>query len=221
MQLPAINSDLTLRAIVETDSQQWIESPAAGVWRKPLDRAGGESGRATSIVRYDAGAAFSQHSHPGGEEIFVLEGVFSDEHGDYPAGTFLLNPPGSRHAPRSAQGCVLFVKLWQYDGKARERVVLDTRWLEWCETENSGVTIKTLYASALFPERVMLERFEAGARVPRHSHRHGEEILVIEGALEDEHGVYSRGTWVRNPPGSEHAIASRRGAIALVHRDAL
>jgi anti-sigma factor ChrR (cupin superfamily) len=221
MQLPAINSDLTLRAIVETDSQQWVESPAPGVWRKPLDRAGGESGRATSIVRYDVRTAFPPHSHPGGEEIFVLEGVFSDEHGDYPAGTFLLNPPASRHAPRSAHGCVLFVKLCQYGGQSRERIVLDAQQLGWRETEIPGVSIRPLYASPLHPERVTLERFEAGARAPRHSHPHGEEILVIEGALEDEYGVYPRGTWVRNPPESEHAIASRSGAIALVHRDAL
>jgi anti-sigma factor ChrR (cupin superfamily) len=221
MQLPAINSDLSIRAVVDTEAHDWIASPAPGVMRKPLDRAGGESGRATSIVRYDAGAGFPPHAHPEGEEIFVLEGIFSDEQGDYPAGTFLLNPPGSRHAPRSERGCILFVKLCQYRGEERERVVLDSQQLDWSPAQAEGVTIKTLYAESRFPERVVLERFDAGASLPRHSHPRGEEILVLMGALEDEYGKYPRGTWVRNPAGSAHAISSPHGAIALVHRDAL
>jgi quercetin dioxygenase-like cupin family protein len=101
MQLADINSDLWVRAVVESDPIDWVASPATGVWRKPLDRAGGESGRATSIVCYDPGARFPPHAHPEGEEIFVLDGVFGDEQGDYPAGTFLLNPPGSCHALRA------------------------------------------------------------------------------------------------------------------------
>jgi anti-sigma factor ChrR (cupin superfamily) len=221
MQLPAINSDVSIRAVVETDAHDWVESPAAGVWRKPLDRAGGESGHATSLVRYDAGAGFPPHAHPGGEEIFVLEGVFSDEQGDYPAGTFVLNPPGSRHAPRSERGCVLFVKLCQYRGEGRERIVLDSQQLEWRLGDAPGVTIKTLYASPRFPEQVILERLEPGANIPLHFHPRGEEILVLVGALEDEYGAYPRGAWVRNPCGSAHAISSPHGAISLVHRDAL
>ncbi len=221
MELPAINSDLSIRAVVETDAHDWVASPAPGVWRKPLDRAGGESGRATSIVRYDPGVGFPPHAHPEGEEIFVIEGVFGDEQGDYPAGTLLLNPPGSRHAPRSERGCILFVKLCQYRGAGRERIVLDSQQLQWRRGETAGVMLKTLYADPRFAERVMLEWFDPGACVPSHSHPHGEEILVLVGALEDEHGAYPRGTWVRNPPASAHSIFSPHGAIALVHRDAL
>jgi anti-sigma factor ChrR (cupin superfamily) len=221
MQLPAVNSDLSIRAVVQSDACDWIASPAPGVWRKPLDRAGGESGRATSIVRYDPGAGFPSHAHPDGEEIFVLEGVFGDEQGEYPAGTFLLNPPGSRHAPHSERGCLLFVKLCQYRGAGRERIALDSQQLPWRPGEVAGVTFKMLYADPRFPERVIVEQFEPGASQPRHTHPHGEEFLVLAGALEDEFGTYPRGAWVRNPSGSAHAISSPRGAIALVHRDAL
>lgn len=72
-----------------------------------------EFGHTTSIVKYDPGSRFAQHHHPMGEEIFVLQGVFSDESGDYPAGTYLRNPPGSYHSPFSDQGCIIFVKLNQ------------------------------------------------------------------------------------------------------------
>src|SRR3546814_19133756 len=66
------------------------------------------------------------HGHPQGEGILVLDGVFSDEHGDYPAGTFLLNPAGFRHAPFSEDGCILFVKLCQFPGEGREHLAIDT-----------------------------------------------------------------------------------------------
>jgi anti-sigma factor ChrR (cupin superfamily) len=124
-------------------------------------------------------------------------------------------------ASRSERGCILFVKLCQYRGAGRERIVLDSQHLEWRPAETAGVTLKTLYSDPRFAERVMLERLEPGARVPNHSHPGGEEILVLAGELEDERGRYPRGTWVRNPPASAHAISSSRGAIALVHRDAL
>jgi len=96
-----INADFSARAVVDTASMPWVPSPLAGVERKMLDRDGGEVARATSVVRYAAGSAFEPHEHGGGEEFFVLEGVFSDEHGDYPAGTYVRNPPGSRHRPFS------------------------------------------------------------------------------------------------------------------------
>ena len=105
------NMDFSKKLVIETESLDWIASPAIGVWRKPLEREEKESGHTTSVVKYEAGASFTQHSHPLGEEIFVLEGIFSDENGDYPAGTYLRNPPGSSHAPFSKDGCKLFVKL--------------------------------------------------------------------------------------------------------------
>jgi hypothetical protein len=90
------------------------------------DRVGDEVARATSIVRYAVGSAFSPHTHGGGEEFLVLEGVFQDEHGDYPVGSYVRNPPQSRHTPRSDPGCVLFVKLHQFDPNDRQHVRLDT-----------------------------------------------------------------------------------------------
>jgi anti-sigma factor ChrR (cupin superfamily) len=118
----------------------------AGVERRMLDRSGGEVARATSIVRYAPSARFDRHVHGGGEEILVLEGVFSDESGDHPAGTYLRNPPGSAHAPFSREGCVLFVKLWQFTAGDTAPLRLDTRAGEWRQGLVPGLTVLPLHS---------------------------------------------------------------------------
>jgi quercetin dioxygenase-like cupin family protein len=122
-----VNADPSRRVVVDSRQMVWEASPSGSVWRKPLYRRGGEFGPVISLVRYAPGGSFREHAHPEGEEILVLDGVFSDEHGHYPAGTFLMNPHGSRHSPRSVSGCTLFVRLRQYPGDDRPRLVEDTR----------------------------------------------------------------------------------------------
>jgi len=126
-----LNMDFDQRIVIETQSQAWLASPAAGVWRKQLEREAKESGHTTSIVKYDAGSVFSSHPHPFGEEILVLEGIFSDEHGDYAAGTYIRNPPNSKHAPFSVEGCVILVKLNQFSAQDSAEIRIDTNIAEW------------------------------------------------------------------------------------------
>lgn len=106
-----INADFTQPALVPPQQHQWVASPQAGVERIMLDRTGAERGRATSIVRYAPDSRFPHHQHPEGEEILVLSGVFSEGDHHYPQGWYLRNPAGSGHAPHSAEGAVIFVKL--------------------------------------------------------------------------------------------------------------
>lgn len=105
-----LNTDFSQRCVVNTHALPWQASPSPLVERRLIERDGGEQARATSIVRYAPGAAFPAHRHDLGEEILVLEGVFSDEHGDYPAGTWLRSPDGSAHQPYSETGCLIWVK---------------------------------------------------------------------------------------------------------------
>jgi anti-sigma factor ChrR (cupin superfamily) len=215
--LPDVNADLSLRALVETQRMDWESSPSGTVWRKPLYRQGGENGPVTSLVRYAPGGSFREHTHPEGEEILVLDGIFSDEHGDYPAGTFLLNPHGSRHSPRSNTGCTLFVRLRQYPGEDRLRLVEDTRAREgWRPGLVDGLTVRPLYAQAGHPENVALVRWQPGTRFQRHTHWGGEEILVLEGELRDEHGCYGEGCWIRSPHMSVHTPYSEMGCLIYV-----
>ena len=173
----------------------------AGVWRKPLEREAAEHGRTSSIVRYDAGSHFSAHPHPRGEEIYVLDGVFSDENGDYPAGTYIRNPPGSRHSPRSEQGCELLVKLDQFAETDDFRLVLDTRSGAWLPGE-FGVRVMPLHYFET--EMVALYKWPAGTRYEMHPHFGGEEVYVISGTMFDEYGQYPAGSWIRYPHNSEH-----------------
>ena len=96
-----LNADFTKRAVAHSATMPWVASPIAGVDRRMLDRIGDEVARATSIVRYAPQSRFSAHTHGGGEEFFVLDGVFQDEHGDFPAG--LTSATRQRHRIRPAR----------------------------------------------------------------------------------------------------------------------
>jgi quercetin dioxygenase-like cupin family protein len=122
-----LHTDYSLRVVVRPEDVAWSASPEPGVDRRRLERDGDEVARATSIVRYAPGSRFAAHTHGGGEEILVLEGVFSDEHGDYPAGTYLRNPIGTRHTPFSEPGTTLLVKLRQFDAADTTTLRLNTQ----------------------------------------------------------------------------------------------
>jgi anti-sigma factor ChrR (cupin superfamily) len=196
----------------------WAASPSSTVWRKRLELDGpAEAGRVTSVVRYDAGSAFHAHPHPDGEEILVLDGVFTDDSGDHPAGTYLLNPEGYEHAPSSRDGCVLFVKLRQYAGGDRPRVRIDTTAVAWHpHTVVSGVEVVDLYRSDDYPEQMRLVRFAPGTGAPTQSFPHGEEIFVVSGAYSDEHGSYRSGSWTRFEPGEAHSPKTGDGCVLYV-----
>ena len=196
-----LNMDFQQRVVIDTTRHDWVASPMTGVWRKPLAREDAERGHATSIVRYEPGAKFSPHDHPKGEEILVLEGVFSDETGDYPAGTYLRNPEGFRHAPFSQEGCILLVKLHQFQPADSEHIVIDTHNTPF--RPGSG-NLQVLPLHQHGTEQVALVQWPAGERFAEHSHVGGEEIYVISGELKDEQGAYPKGTWIRSPHLSKH-----------------
>lgn len=210
-----INADFTARVVIDTEAQEWLPSPMAGVERRMLDRIGDEVARATSLVRYAPGSAFSPHTHGGGEEFFVLDGTFADEHGQYPAGTYVRNPVGSRHTPAAPDGCTIFVKLWQMDPDDQTFVRLDTNTgLFVDDPEVPGVARLPLHAFG--DERVHLSRMAPGTVMPIHAHPGGEEVLVLDGTLEDEDGRYGPRTWLRFPPGSRHAPRTKEGCLLYV-----
>ena len=209
-----LNADLSQRAVLRSTELPWQASPAAGVQRRLLARDGGEDARATSMVRYEAGAVFASHAHPQGEEILVLDGEFMDEHGIYPAGTYIKNPNGSAHAPRSETGCTLFVKLRQLDDGDTQRVVVRPADRRWSPGLVSGLEVFAL--SQWGTTHTALVRWAPGTYFQRHQHFGGEEILVLEGTFQDEFGDYPRGTWLRSPHLSSHQPYSTEGCLILV-----
>jgi anti-sigma factor ChrR (cupin superfamily) len=175
--------DISLKVVIETQVIDWTKSPSAGVNRKPLERENIESGRTTSIVQYLPGSSFKTHSHPGGEEIFVLDGVFSDESGDYPAGSYLRNPIGSSHAPFSINGCILFVKLHQFQKEDLQKVIINTNEESW-RAGHGGLEVMPLHSFGT--ESCALVKWPAGEKFLPHSHFGGEEIFVLKGTFKDE-----------------------------------
>ncbi|MNF39076.1 ChrR Cupin-like domain protein [compost metagenome] len=210
-----LNADFKQRVVLHTATAQWQDSPQAGVQRIPLDRLGDEVARATSLVRFLPGRGFPEHVHGGGEEILVLDGVFSDESGDYPAGSYLRNPPGSRHSPCSVEGCTLLVKLWQFAPDDQSELRLDTQRLPWHPAgEVKGLALLSLHEHG--SEHVALLRLQPGTHCQAQSFPGGEELFVLEGCLSDEAGDYPAGTWLRNPRGSRFRRHSDEGALLYV-----
>jgi hypothetical protein len=210
-----LNADFTRRAAVHAASLPWQPSPTAGVDRRMLDRVGGEVARATTIVRYAPNSRFPAHTHGGGEEFLVLDGVFEDEHGAFPAGCYVRNPPQSRHTPGSGPGCTIFVKLWQFDPEDRTEVRLDTGGVAYRGVAGRpGVEAAALFRDEV--EDVRLERWAAGATIAL-APRGGIELLVLEGGFAESGETFAPQSWLRLPPGAPlDATAGPNGCRAWV-----
>lgn len=209
-----LHTDLNLKVSINTADLPWVASPVEGVDRKMLERNGEEIARATSLVRYASNASFSPHQHELGEEFLVLDGVFQDEHGQYPAGTYVKNLPGSSHTPFTQTGCTLFVKLRYADPSDAERVVIDTKTSHWHPGLVAGLSVMPL--SSFGTTHTALVRWAPGTYFNPHRHFGGEEILVVDGVFEDEHGRYPAGYWLRSPHMSAHKPFSVEGCTILV-----
>lgn len=206
-----INADFTRRVVIDTNAVPWEPSPMAGVARRKLDRIGDEVARATSLVRYDPGSRFSEHIHSGGEEFLVLEGVFSDEHADYPAGTYVRNPIGTAHSPHSDAGCIIFVKLQQFDAGDTRQFALATNDARFLPGTVNGHGILPLHEYET--ESCALHKLEANTQAPTLPNTGGQEILVLRGEFSDAQGCYKAGTWIRNPVGPKTRWTSRDGCL--------
>jgi anti-sigma factor ChrR (cupin superfamily) len=208
-----LNMDFSVMVTLNTTLMDWVASPKPGVWRKPLAREEAERGHATSIVRYEPGASFHAHNHPLGEEILVLEGTFSDATGDFHAGTYFRNPLGFEHAPFSREGCVILVKLHQFQPGDNKRLAIETDKVPWQEIQDG---IRYLLLHEFGTERVALVALPASAPGIAHEHPLGEEIYVVKGEIRDENGSYPAGTWLRRPAGSRHCPVAVQDALLWV-----
>ena len=161
-----------------------------------LDRIGDEVARATSIVRYAPGSRFASHQHAKGEEFLVLDGVFSDESGHYPAGSYVRNPPGSAHAPYSEAGCRILVKLRQFDPQDLDQFSVDTS-----DDKNWPAGASELPLHTFGKERVRMLRLAAGTALALDAAAGGSELFVVSGELSLEGSRYPKDAWLRFPPG--------------------
>lgn len=212
-----INDDMTRPIIVHAADLDWVSSPAAGVDRKMLYREGDEVARATSIVRYAPGSAFPSHVHSGGEEILVLEGTFQDEHGDYPAGSYFRNPPGTAHKPAAEHGCTIFVRLWQFRKGDNTQVVRQPGEGGAAPLREGAGAARLLFDDGV--ERVTMQEWEPGASVTVANDR-GLEILVLSGTLEVGGEKLEAQSWGRLPAGQALNAAVRAEGARLWMKEA-
>lgn len=225
-----INDDFDRPVLVQGAALDWIPSPAAGVDRRMLFRIGDEVARATSIVRYAPGSSFPRHIHSGGEEILVLEGTFQDEHGDYPAGSYFRNPPGTGHVPAAEDGCVIFVRLWQYRAGDAVQIVRQPGEGEELAPRSGETRLRRLFADGA--EEVRIGDWAAGADIAIDNPR-GLEFIVITGGATGRGALGGNETlrpqsWGRLPAGQPlSAVAGPEGVSiwikdgALLHADVL
>lgn len=192
-----VNGDFSKRVVLHGDSIPWEDSPMPGVQRRRLDRLDTTNERVTTIVRYAPGSQFSSHVHSGGEEFIVLDGVFEDDYGEWPTGSYIRNPPQSKHTPGSKPGCTILVKLWQFDADDRTFVHANRFKLGKVPTsEQPGVLVSPLYEDTR--ESVRFEQWEAGAvvTVPADG---GAEVFVLEGSFSEGADKLRRHSWLRSP----------------------
>lgn len=211
-----LNADFSQRIVIRPEDYRWVESPMAGVERMMLDRIGDEVARATSIVRYAPFSEFSAHTHSGGEEFFVLDGVFSDENGSYPKGSYVRNPIGTSHTPKiGKEGAIIFVKLQQFNAADTTPTVIDTHTTPWRQGLVDGLHVMPLHEFE--GEHIALVKWAPNTQFSSHRHWGGEEIFVLEGTFHDEHGQYPKGSWIRSPHLSQHTPFTKEdGALIYV-----
>ena len=189
-----LNADFSKRVVVHSSRTPWSPSPMPGVDRRMLDRIGDEVARATSIVRYAPGSQFSAHTHTGGEEFIVLDGVFQDEHGDFPAGTYVRNPPTTSHTPGSKDGCVIFVKLWQFD--MDDRTQFRKEMAAELAAPVEGIATAELHRDSR--ETVTYREIEAETKLTVDASG-GIEVLILSGSLTEGGDTLVEGSWLRLP----------------------
>ena len=212
----SLNQDFTKRVVINTLIGEWHTSPSSGVERLYLERDNmGEFAKASSIVKFQPGSEFEEHIHDNGEEIFVLDGIFSDQYGDYPKGTYLRNPHNSNHVPFSKDGCKIFVKLRQFKKGDNISIIKNTLNSEWLQGLVPGLKVMPLHEYQT--EHAAMVKWDPNTRFNAHKHWGGEEIYVVDGVFYDQFGAYPKGTWIRSPHLSEHQPFTRdEGALIFV-----
>jgi anti-sigma factor ChrR (cupin superfamily) len=213
-----VNADRSQLAIVHGAQLPWQSSPQHGVERRMLERIGDEVALATSIVRFAPQSRFPAHVHELGEEIFVLEGIFSDEYGHYPAGTYVRNPPDSKHAASSEPGCVILVKLRQMANDEPETVRDFVSNRVWSDA-TTGIEQALLYQNA--QQRVDLVRLRAGSKIPKRHHPRGEELFVVEGSVDwqsEPSTTLNTWSWLRNPGDDHCTIIAQEDSTLWIKR---
>ena len=187
-----MNSDYEQKALIDTNTIQWQETQVKNVFKKILAIKDKEE---TSFIKLNEGSVLNQEQKINSVEIFVLEGTYINEYGEYPQGTYLRLPEENEALVKSDKDCVIFRKTNFFTDK--QKIIIDTNTTLWLQGQGN-LEVMPLY------EQTALVKWPKGERFIPHKHWGGEEIIVLKGVFMDEYGEYPKGSWIRSPHLSEH-----------------
>lgn len=187
-----MNSDYEKRALIDTDTMQWQEMQIKNVFKKILSIKDKEE---TSFIKLNEGSRLNITSKINSVEIFVLEGTYINEYGEFPKGTYLRLSEEDEALVKSDKGCIVFRKTNFFTEK--QKLIIDTNTTTWLQGQGN-LEVKPLY------EQTALVKWPKGERFIPHKHWGGEEIVVLTGTFMDEYGKYPKNSWIRSPHLSEH-----------------
>lgn len=102
--------------LIKTNEIEWIplhEEGILGIYVKSLLYDSDTKRSPTMLLKFDAGATYPLHNHPGGEEIFVLEGDIKLGKDELTAGDYLFTAVNHKHRVSTKNGCMVLLKAPQ------------------------------------------------------------------------------------------------------------
>ena len=187
-----MNDNYETRALINTNDLEWENTQNKGIYKKLLSKKEDEE---TSILKIEENSKLNNNSKINSVEIFVLEGVYKNEFGEFKSGTYLNLPNENEAFISSNTGCVIFRK--ENCDKGVENIIIDTNSTPWLKGQGN-LEVMPLFTQTALVKWPQNERF-----IP-HKHWGGEEIFVLKGRFMDEHGIYPKGSWIRSPHLSTH-----------------
>lgn len=216
-----VNADMSAHIIIHSNDMTWEETGAPGLTRKRFELVlDPVKGRETSLYKFDPGTALPEFPLDERTEIMVLEGEVSDGQGAYAEGVYVRLPPNEPVALSSDTGGVILVRKRQGVGAGSTRIMVDSNspdaWENWGGRGSHKVQ---LYDAGELPEASWLGRMLPDLHIPDHDHAGGEEVFILQGEIEDAHGVAGPGTWMRFPVGFRHAPFSHSEVCVMIVRE--
>lgn len=216
-----VNADAQAVISLQTRDMPWKPMPYEGVSRKVMERINDPTkGRETALLKLEAGASLPQELLEERLDLFVIEGNFSDGHGEYGRHTFVRNVPGATIQISSNEGCTLYSKRRvSIPSINDERMVIDSETAQWAPFPQRGATVLHLYDDANGFETGRFGQIHPNRQLPSHDHTRGEETLIIGGLLVDEYTRYEPGAWFRMPIGVPHSPYSGDDGCLMLIRE--
>lgn len=187
-----MNSDYEKRASTDTKSLEWKETKYKNVFKKILSLKVEEE---TALIKIEKNGILNEKPKMNSVEIFVLEGIYINEFGEFTNGTYLRLPKEDESLVRTTNGCIIFRRINYFEDE--QEVIVDTQSSKWLPGQGN-LEVMPLH------EQTALVKWPKNERFIPHKHWGGEEIFVLKGIFMDEHGKYLQGHWLRSPHLSEH-----------------